>query len=163
MTTTAKPEHIYALWADVQNWPRWNADVVQAKLTGPFAVDSHINMMTANDTLSLRLDDVQENTSFTDEVAMEGLGIRTVHALRDLPNGQTEISYRLQIEGANADQLGPEIGPAITGDFPATIAALVRLAEAEWHSPLVTVQGFSSGTPLYVGSAPSQPHWIRST
>lgn len=40
------------------------------------------------------------------------------------------MTYRLEITGPAADETGPQVGPAITADFPETIAALVRLAEA---------------------------------
>jgi hypothetical protein len=38
------------------------------------------------------------------------------------------VTYRTEISGPAADQVGPELGPQITGDFPQTLAALVKLA-----------------------------------
>ena len=128
-TTTAQPERLYRLWSHVESWPEWNQDVLRAEITGPFAVNSTIEMVSAQGTLTLRLADVQENEGFTDEVDMDGLHIRTSHHLQCLENGHTQVSYRMQISGENADTLGPMIGPAITGDFPDTIAALIRRAE----------------------------------
>jgi hypothetical protein len=40
------------------------------------------------------------------------------------------VIYRTEITGPAADQVGPQLGPAITGDFPEVLAALVNLAEA---------------------------------
>jgi hypothetical protein len=40
------------------------------------------------------------------------------------------VIYRTEITGPAADQVGPQLGPAITGDFPEVLAALVKLAEA---------------------------------
>jgi hypothetical protein len=39
------------------------------------------------------------------------------------------VTYRTEISGPNADEMGPQVGPAITGDFPETIDALIRLAQ----------------------------------
>jgi len=128
-TTTATPAHVYRLWADVNTWPQWNTDLIQAELHGPFTTNSQIRMTTAQDTIALRLADVQENERFVDEVEMDGLLIRTTHQLQVLPDGLTQVTYRMQITGEGADQLGPEIGPMITSDFPDTIAALIRSAE----------------------------------
>ncbi|MFC4427265.1 hypothetical protein [Deinococcus navajonensis] len=128
-TTTATPAHLYRLWADVGTWVHWNQDLVQATLHGPFAADSHIEMTTPDDTIRLRLTDVQQDRQFTDEVEMDGLLIRTVHQLNVRPDGLTQVTYRMQITGTDAAQLGPEIGPAITSDFPDTVAALIRYAE----------------------------------
>ncbi|UBV41497.1 SRPBCC family protein [Deinococcus taeanensis] len=128
-TSTAAPERLYALWADVTTWPAWNADVTRAELHGPFATNSVIHMTTGDGTLELRLADVRANEQFTDEVLMDGLTIRTTHQLQRLPGGHTQVTYALQITGENAAQVGPELGPAITHDFPQTIAALIRHAE----------------------------------
>jgi hypothetical protein len=35
----------------------------------------------------------------------------------------------MEISGPAADTVGPELGPQISGDFPETLAALVRRAE----------------------------------
>jgi hypothetical protein len=43
--------------------------------------------------------------------------------------GMTRITYRTEITGSAADQVGPQLGPAITADFPDVLAALVHLAE----------------------------------
>ncbi len=128
-TTTATPARIYQLWADVNTWPQWNADLIRAELHGPFAAYSQIHMTSAQGTLELRLADVQENQRFVDEVEMEGVLIRTTHQLNILPDGRTQVTYQMQITGEGADQLGPEIGPMITSDFPDTVAALIRSAE----------------------------------
>ncbi len=37
----------------------------------------------------------------------------------------------MEITGEHADTLGPEIGPAISGDFPDVIASLIAIAERE--------------------------------
>lgn len=39
------------------------------------------------------------------------------------------IVYRTEITGEAADHIGPELGPQITADFPAVLAALVKRAE----------------------------------
>jgi hypothetical protein len=44
--------------------------------------------------------------------------LRTVHRLEPAAGGRTRIIYRTEITGLAADQAGPELGPAITADFP---------------------------------------------
>jgi hypothetical protein len=41
----------------------------------------------------------------------------------------------MEISGPAADTLGPQLGPAISGDFPETLAALVARAEARSADP----------------------------
>ena len=54
----------------------------------------------------------------------------TVHRLEPLPGGGTRVTYRTEITGPAAEQVGPELGPAITADFPDVLAKLVAHAEA---------------------------------
>jgi hypothetical protein len=54
----------------------------------------------------------------------------TAHELRAAGTGRVRVSYRMRITGPEAETVGPELGPAITADFPETIAALVALAES---------------------------------
>jgi hypothetical protein len=67
---------------------------------------------------------------FTDQVDFDGVVVTTVHRLTETPRGTTRVTYRTEITGADADTIGPEIGPDITADFPDVLAALTALAES---------------------------------
>jgi hypothetical protein len=56
--------------------------------------------------------------------------VRTVHRLELMTDVRTRVVYRTEITGPAAGQVGPELGPAITADFPDVLAALVKLAES---------------------------------
>ena len=125
--TSAAPEAVWRRWADVATWPEWNADIEEVRLDGPFAVGGVITMTPkGQDPVVLRIVEATLNESFTDEADFGGTLIRTRHRAERLGDGRTRIVYRTEITGPQADTLGPEIGPAITTDFPETIAALVR-------------------------------------
>ena len=125
--TSAAPEAVWRRWADVATWPEWNADIEEVRLDGPFAVGGVITMTPkGQDPVVLRIVEATSNTSFTDEADFGGTLIRTRHLVERTGGGRTRIAYRTEITGPAADTLGPEIGPAITADFPETIAALVR-------------------------------------
>lgn len=126
--STASPARLYALWADVDRWPTWNVDLTRADLHGPFAAGSHIDLAGPDGTLRLRLAEVEPDRLFVDEVALDGLVVRTTHALDPLGDGRTRVVYRLEIHGAPPAEVA-EIGAAITADFPDKVAALVRLAQ----------------------------------
>ena len=42
--TSAAPERIWRLWADVARWPEWNGDIERIELEGPFAPGGRIVM-----------------------------------------------------------------------------------------------------------------------
>lgn len=128
--TTAAPQALWQLWADVENWGSWNAEIERVEIDGPFAVGSQILMTPPGDEpIQLRIAEVVNGELFVDEARFDELLIRTAHRLDRLDGGRVRVVYRMEITGAGADQVGPEIGPAITADWPETMASLVELAQ----------------------------------
>ncbi|BCW51122.1 hypothetical protein J2Y41_001358 [Arthrobacter sp. 1088] len=128
--TSAAPQALWQLWADVENWGSWNAEIERVEIDGPFAVGSQILMTPPGDEpIQLRIAEVVNGELFVDEARFDELLIRTAHRLDRLDGGRVRVVYRMEITGAGADQVGPEIGPAITADWPETMASLVELAQ----------------------------------
>ncbi|WP_026240326.1 SRPBCC family protein [Parafrankia discariae] len=131
VVTTASPDAVWRLWADVAGWGSWNADIKSIDVDGPFEVGTVIVMNPASDDpVRLRLSEVQPPERFVDEAELDDIVVRTTHLVGRIDAEHCRVSYRMEIDGPAADELGPRIGPAISGDFPETIAALTRLAEA---------------------------------
>jgi hypothetical protein len=129
--TSAAPEQIWRLWADVAGWPEWNGDIERIELIGPFAVESRILMTPIGDEpVELRITEAVEPDRFVDEADMGEIVVRTVHEVRRIDPGRVRVTYRMEITGPAADTLGPQIGPEISGDFPQTLAGLVARAES---------------------------------
>ena len=133
--TGAAPEALWARLADVATWAEWNPDTEKAELDGPFAAGSRITMTPrGEEPVILQLAEVRENETFVDIAQFGGVVIRTMHRLERLSANRTRITYQTEISGPAADELGPQVGPAITADFPETMAALVRAAGSETDS-----------------------------
>ena len=128
--TSATPEEIWRLWADVAGWPAWNADIAEIQLTGPFAAESTIRMTPiGQEPIELRIAEAVEPELFVDEADLGEIVVRTIHQAEQLDAGRARVSYRMEITGPASDTLGAQIGPEISGDFPQTLAALVERAE----------------------------------
>jgi uncharacterized protein YndB with AHSA1/START domain len=128
--TSAAPEQVWRLWADVRGWPDWNADIERIELVGPFAAGSRILMTpSGQEPIELRVAEASEPERFVDEADFGDVTVRTTHRVQRVAGDRSAITYRMEISGPQADTLGPEIGPEISGDFPETLAALVELAE----------------------------------
>jgi len=128
--TTARPEEVWRVWSDVARWPEWNADLERAELSGPFAAGSTITMHPlAGDAIELRIVESEEPSEFVDEADLGAVVVRTVHRLAPIDDERVRIVYRMDITGPQADNLGPEIGPQISADFPQVLQALVARAE----------------------------------
>ncbi|MGF7236816.1 MAG: SRPBCC family protein [Frankia sp.] len=128
--TTATPEALWRRWSDVAAWPEWNEGIEKIEIGGPFTVGTTFTMTPpGEDPIEMRLVDIVPGELFTDEMDAGDFAVRTVHRLERLPGGRTRVVYRTEITGPAAAQVGPELGPAITADFPDVVAALVALAE----------------------------------
>jgi len=125
--TSAAPEAIWRLWADVPGWPTWNADIERITLDGPFAVGGRIEMTpVGEEPIELRIAEAAEPELFVDEADMGEIVVRTIHRVDPLDGERARVTYRMEITGPAADTLGPQIGPQISADFPQTMAALVE-------------------------------------
>ena len=127
--TSATPEAIWRLWADVENWGTWNAEIEKIEMSGPFAAGTQIAMTPpGDDPVLLRIAEAVEDELFIDEASFNGLLLRTTHQIDRIDQDRIRVVYRMEITGAGADEAGPQIGPGITADWPDTMAALAKLA-----------------------------------
>jgi hypothetical protein len=123
--TNLAPEAIWRAWADVEHWPEWNGDIEHIALRGPFATGSTIAMTPkGQETVELRIAESVEGELFVDEADVEGTIVRTTHRIDRLDGDRVRIVYRLEASGPAAEQ----IGPAVSADFPETLASLVEHA-----------------------------------
>lgn len=82
------------------------------------------------DTLRSRIVELVENEVYADETSFGELLLRFRHTLARLGNGGTRITHALVIDGKDADQMGPELGP-ISVDFPTAMSDLIAAAERQ--------------------------------
>jgi hypothetical protein len=97
---------------------------------GPFAVGSIISMTPiGRDPVELRIEEAIEPELFIDVAELGAVAVRTIHRVDALENRRNRVVYRMEISGRAADEIGPALGPEISGDFPQTLAALADGAE----------------------------------
>jgi hypothetical protein len=127
---SASPSSVWKLLSDVTTWSAWNAGVERIELTGAFATGSVFKMTVpgAPEAFTSRLLDVRVNDGFTDETVVGDTIVLVHHRLSALPSGGTNITYRAEVSGPDAD----EVGPQISADFPQVLAALRVAAESDF-------------------------------
>jgi RimJ/RimL family protein N-acetyltransferase/uncharacterized protein YndB with AHSA1/START domain len=122
----ASPVHLWHLLADVAGWKRWNAGIEHIELHGPFATGTTFTMRPPGmEPFTSRLVEVRENELFTDATVIDGATVLVHHSIELLPAAGCRVTYRTEVTGAAA----AELGPMVTGDFPEVLQALKRLAE----------------------------------
>jgi uncharacterized protein YndB with AHSA1/START domain len=129
--TAAPAAELWRHWSDVPSWPSWNAGIEKIEIDGPFQPGTRFTMSAPGaDPVTMRLTEVVPGESFTDQMDAGDFVVTTSHRIAQADGG-VRITYRTEITGPAADAVGPELGPAITADFPDVLAALVKLAERD--------------------------------
>ena len=129
--TSASPEWVWRMWADVPSWLEWNGDIERITLDGDFARGGKIVMTPiGEEPIELRIEKALEPEVFVDEADFGEVVVRTSHRVQPRGSEGARITYRMEITGPAADTLGPQLGPEISGDFPEVLAALAKRAES---------------------------------
>lgn len=102
------------------------ADVFEAH--GPFAIGTELSVTpVGQNTMTSTIVELVENERYADTTRFGGLSLVFRHTLE--PDGAgTRVTHTLEIDGDGADEVGPELGPQISGDFPVTMSALFEQA-----------------------------------
>jgi hypothetical protein len=124
--TPASADAIFALWADVEGWPAWDASLVATTLAGPFAAGTPgtLHPQGMPEPIAFVITAVEEGTGFADETHLGPLHLRFRHRVERRASG-SRIVVSVEADGPDADQ----IGPAVASDLPESVAALAAAAE----------------------------------
>lgn len=92
-------EHIWAVWADINNWHEWHDDIEYAKLSGEFAVGNKFILKPKNGPkVNIELIEVKPYTKFIDLTRFPLAKLYGIHDF--IQNGdEIEIRTTMKIEG----------------------------------------------------------------
>ena len=126
----AAPERLFALYADVPNWNRWDPDTKASTICGPFQAGTSGSLTpTKGNTVPMLLTSVVPNRSFTIEAKIPLFRMVFEHELLPV-NKATQVIHRVTFSGALAFLLGRVIGSQLNKGLPVTLAKLKATAEA---------------------------------
>jgi polyketide cyclase/dehydrase/lipid transport protein len=123
--SSAAPEAVFALWADVEGWPSWDASLIATTLAGPFAAGTTgtLHPQGMPEPIAFTVTAVEAGAGFSDETRLGPLVLRFSHRVEPRPGG-SRIVVEIEADGPDADQ----IGPAVAEDLPESVAALAAAA-----------------------------------
>jgi uncharacterized protein YndB with AHSA1/START domain len=129
--TAASPEAVWRVLRDLDDWASWDTSMEWVRLQGPFRVGAEVVMKPeGQDPITSVIVEATENRVYADETDLGEVTLRFSHTLDPLASGGTVVTHRLEITGPAADTVGPDLGPAITEDFPEAMEALLARAES---------------------------------
>jgi hypothetical protein len=124
--TATGREAVWRVLRDLDQWASWDTSMEWVRLQGPFQAGSEVVMKPkGQDPITSVIVEASENQRYADQTNLGEVTLRFSHTLEPLAGGGTRVIPRLEITGPAADQVGPELGPAITEDFPEAMDALL--------------------------------------
>jgi Polyketide cyclase / dehydrase and lipid transport len=127
--TAASPRAVWQVLRDLDEWGSWDTSLEWVRLQGPFQVGSEVVMKPkGQDPITSVIVEAAEERVYADQTDLGEVTLRFSHTLQPLASGGTRVTHRLEITGPAADTVGPELGPAITEDFPEAMDALLTRA-----------------------------------
>jgi hypothetical protein len=130
-TTDVSPAATWAALRDLHHGTALGENSDHFELHGPFAVGTEISVTPRGQgTMRSVITELDEGRVYADATTFGDLTLDFRHTLQPLPTGGTRISHQLTIRGTGADEVGPELGPQISADFPTAMAELIAAARA---------------------------------
>lgn len=129
VTTTARPETIWAIWTDVPNWHQWDTGLQSATLDGPFAAGAHGRLIPdKGPTSTFVIAEVQSPTSYVFYTKLP-LGKLYVKRSWRVNNGVTEFTHEVWFKGVSKGLFGRVLGKKYRAILPNVMQQIKTLAE----------------------------------
>lgn len=97
--TDVKPEDIWKIWADIDNWPKWHGDLDYCKLEGEFKVGNHFILKPKGvKAVKIILTEINDGQSFTDCTTFLGAKMFDTHSI-EKKDGGVLLSNKLVVTG----------------------------------------------------------------
>lgn len=131
LTTSASPQAVYALWADVNNWHTFDDGIEWAKLNGPFAEGATYTIKPkGGPKVKATVVTDQPPTRFIDVSHLWGAKLRFDHTITTT-EGISTVEIINTIDGPLAWLWAKILGKDQQADLERSVQKLVATAEAE--------------------------------
>jgi len=134
--TDASPEAVWSALSALHQGAKLSERSDTFEIHGPFTVGTQISVTPqGQDTFRSLIRELDAPRVYADQTQFGGLTLLFRHTLTARPDGGTEVTHRLEIDGDGAEQIGPELDPQISEDFPVAMQDLFDAAEQGGPSP----------------------------
>jgi len=131
IATNASKESVWKMWADVENWPKWDKGVEWCRMDGEFKVGSTYTLKpVGGPEAKAQITDCQPLKRFADITNLPLAKMEFVHELAEETDG-LHVTHRVTISGPLGFFFAQVIGKDTARDLPETIARLISVAEEQ--------------------------------
>lgn len=127
--TKAKPEAIFKLWKDIDNWAEYDHGIEWAKLTDNFSVGGHYTLKPkGGPKVKATILVLEPNTRFIDVSHLFGAKLTFDHKITE-ENNNTVVALTMTIDGPLAWLWAKILGKNQQADLEQSTANLITKAE----------------------------------
>lgn len=128
LVTNAPKENIWRLWSDVENWHKWDNEILWCKLDSAWHEGATYTLKPkAGPQAKATVEHLEYLKSFSDVTRLPLAELRFVHTMTDTPHG-TRLTHRIEISGVLSFLFAKVIGEKTLEGLPIAMNNLVRLA-----------------------------------
>lgn len=134
--TTASPNAVWAVVANVEGWGAWNPGYREAHLDGPIEPGTQGRVVLANGMeRPFTLLEARPEASFVIGANGPGIKQRFIHSIESLPNGGSRVSMAATMQGPLTAVFSRMFGRIMAGYYPTAVRQLVATAEGRAFTP----------------------------
>ena len=130
-TVNAEPGDIWAIWVDINGWPRWDDGLESTKFSESFREGSSFELTPkGGQALTVTLRSVTQGEEFSDEAVLPFGKIRNAHRMRSI-DGKVELTHEIEavINKQEAGFFASEIWPHMRDGLPEALANIRGIVE----------------------------------
>ncbi|GLR08433.1 polyketide cyclase [Mixta theicola] len=130
VTTHATAETIWALWADVNNWDKWDSGINNAELHDEFKAGNKFSLTPqGGEPILVTLKTVTPQKEFSDETILPFGVLRNIHYIEEIGQ-QITVTHEVQAEISQEAYgfFSKEIWPHMQGGLPESVNNILSLA-----------------------------------
>ena len=131
LETSASPETIWKIWADVPNWQIWDTEIEKAELKGDFAKGTKgILFPKKGRKAKFKIVAIEEGKSYTFKTNLP-LGGLFVKRTLEVRNGKTFFTHEVWFQGLTKGVFSKMLGKEFRKVLPEVMQNIQKIAESK--------------------------------
>jgi len=123
-------EDVWRVWADVNNWPKWDKELEYCMMEGTFSQGNQFILKPiGGPKVKITLSEVIPNEKFTDFCRFPGATMYDIHELEETPEG-LRILNTISVTGLLSFLWVKLVAKKVAASIPQQMDALVSLAKS---------------------------------
>jgi hypothetical protein len=122
---------IWSAWADVNNWPKWDAELEKTILTGEFVAGSHFQLKPkGGPTVSIKIIEANPYRTFIDVTKFPLAKMIDYHEIQETSDGIL-LKSKISVSGPLSWLWKKIVAQGVAAGVPAQMEALVAYAQKQ--------------------------------